>query len=110
MIIGLRDESKNISIITVWTWLHQALDKDKSCKNAVSRIVSCLAAHTPPSTNTGAYCKARKRIKETLILRLLRHTGQQLHQQIHEQDHMLWHDAMASTSCLRSRWFYRNCS
>jgi hypothetical protein len=74
-------------IITLWTWLHQALDKDKSCKNAVSRIVSCLAAHTPPSANTGAYCKARKRIEETLILRLLCHTGKQLHQ----QEQILWH-------------------
>ena len=74
-------------IITLWTWLHQVLDKDKSCKNAVSHVVSCLAAHTPPSVNTGAYCKARKRIKETLILRLLRHTGKQLHQ----QEQILWH-------------------
>ena len=42
-------------IITLWMWLHQVLDKDKSCKNAVSRVVSCLAAYTPPSANTVAY-------------------------------------------------------
>lgn len=73
--------------ITLWTWLYQVLDKDKSCKNAVSRIVSCLSVHTPPSTNTGSYCKARDRIKEILILRLLHHTGKRLHQ----QDQLLWH-------------------
>ncbi len=50
-------------IITLWAWLHQVLNKDKSCKNAVSRVVSSLAAQTPPSANTGAYCKARERIK-----------------------------------------------
>jgi hypothetical protein len=74
-------------IITLWAWLHQALDKDKSCKNAVSHVVSSLAAHIPPSTNTGAYCKARDRIKEILVLRLLHHTGKQLHQ----QNQILWH-------------------
>lgn len=73
--------------ITLWTWLHQVLDKDKSCKNAVSRVVSSLATHTPPSVNTGAYCRARKRIKEMLVLRLLHHTGKQLHQ----QHQILWH-------------------
>jgi len=74
-------------IITLWAWLHQVLDKDKSCKNAVSLVVSSLAAHTPPSGNTGAYCRARERIRETLVLRLLHHTGRQLHQ----QDQILWH-------------------
>jgi hypothetical protein len=74
-------------IITLWTWLHQVLDKDKSCKNAVSRVVSCLATHTPASTNTGAYCKARERINEILVLRLLHGTGKRLQQ----QDQILWH-------------------
>ena len=74
-------------IITLWIWLHQVLDKDKSCKNAVSRVVSSLSAHTPPSANTGAYCKARERIAEILVVRLLHHTGKQLHQ----QDQILWH-------------------
>ena len=78
--------------VILWTWLQQVLEKDKSCKNAVSRVVSCLATHTPPSTRTGAYCKARERIKEILILRLLRHTGKQLHQQVHQQDQILWHE------------------
>lgn len=70
-------------MITLWTWLCQVIDKDKSCKNAVSRIVSYLVAQgeTPPSTDTGAYCKARKRLKERFLLRLLGHTGKHLHQQ-----------------------------
>ena len=43
-------------IITLWIWLCQVIDKDKSCKNAISRIVSYLVAQgeTPPSTDTGA--------------------------------------------------------
>lgn len=58
--------------VTLWTWLRQVLDKDKTCNNAVSRVVSSLASrmtsHTSPSANNGAYCKARIRIKERLIL------------------------------------------
>ena len=32
-----------------------------------------------PSPETSAYCKARKRIKEGVFLRLLKHTGKHLH-------------------------------
>jgi hypothetical protein len=76
-------ERLHTPMITLWTWLHQVLDKDKSCKKAVSRIVSYLVAcgNTPPSANTAAYCKARKRLKESFLLRLLHHTGKSLHQQ-----------------------------
>ncbi|MFQ5759022.1 MAG: IS4 family transposase [Candidatus Bathyarchaeia archaeon] len=75
-------------MITLWIWLCQVLDKDKSCKKAVSRIVSYLIASgdTPPSTNTAGYCKARKRLKERFLLRLVRYIGKHLHQ----QDRGLW--------------------
>jgi subtilisin family serine protease len=32
------------ALIALWTWLCQVIDKDKSCKNAVSRLTSYLAA------------------------------------------------------------------
>jgi len=65
------------------------LSKDKSCKNAVSNVASHLscAGVEPPSTRTGAYCKARKRLKERVLLFLLRVTGKHLHG--HNQE--LWH-------------------
>ncbi len=52
-------------IVTLWAWISQVLEKDKSCKKAVSRIVSYLVASglNPPSTDTGGYCKARARLK-----------------------------------------------
>ncbi len=73
-------------IVTIWTWLCQVLSKDKSCKNAVSNVASHLscAGSEPPSTKTGAYCKARKRLKEKALLFLLRLTGKHLHQQSQE--------------------------
>jgi hypothetical protein len=70
-------------IITLWMWIYQVLDKDKSCKNAVSNIVSSLAASGKPvpSTDTGAYCKARSRLKERFLIRLFRHIGKRLYEQ-----------------------------
>ena len=45
-------------IVTLWAWTSQVLDKDKSCKNALSRVISYLVAEgqTPPSTDNSGYC------------------------------------------------------
>jgi hypothetical protein len=69
-------------IVTIWTWVCQVLSKDKSCKNAVSNVVSHLSSSgvEPPSTRTGAYCKARKRLKESVLAFLFRLTGKHLHE------------------------------
>ncbi len=69
--------------ISLWMWLYQALDKDKSCKDAVSHVISSLSAsgEPTPSVDTGAYCKARKRLKERFLVFLLRHTGKHLRQE-----------------------------
>lgn len=69
--------------ITLWTWIYQVLNKDKSCKNAVSIIISYVTTHEEktPSPDTGAYCKARKRLKEGFIMRLLNYTGKYLQTQ-----------------------------
>ena len=56
-------------IVTLWAWLSQVLAPDKSCKKAVSRVISYLVAEgmTPPSTDNSGYCKARQRLPERLI-------------------------------------------
>jgi hypothetical protein len=79
-------------LITLLTWLCQVLDKDKSCKKAVSRIVSYLVAFgkESPSTDTGAYCKARMRLKEKFILPLLHHTGKVLHEEDSQEILSFW--------------------
>ena len=76
--------------VTLWAWLSQVLDKDKSCKNALSRVISYLVAagQTPPSTDNSAYCKARKRIKAGFLLCLMRLTGKHLHEQ--PKPEVLW--------------------
>lgn len=77
-------------IITLWTFIRQVLDSDKSCKNAVSFVLSilCDSEEELPSGNTGAYCKARKRLSLGFIMRLFRKTGKTIHQKA--SDGFLW--------------------
>jgi hypothetical protein len=77
-------------VITLWIFIYQVLHEDKSCKNAVSRVLSLLAdtGEPLPSKDTGAYCKARKRLSLSFIIRLFRHVGQSLHQK--PVDAFLW--------------------
>ncbi len=77
-------------IVTLWAWTSQVLDLDISCKKALSRLISYLVAEgqNPPSTDTGGYCKARKRLPERLLLRFVKKTGQQSHKQPEEE--FLW--------------------
>ena len=65
-------EAENISYrkrifspaVTVWTFLSQRLDKDKTAKNAVRRILAFQAAHGEPipSADASAYSQARQRL------------------------------------------------
>ena len=56
-------------VVTIWAFLSQVLDPDKSLQNAVSRVIAWLADEAGeliPSTDTGGYSKARKRLPESL--------------------------------------------
>ena len=77
-------------IVTLWAWTSQVLDADKSCKNALSRVISYLIAEElePPSTNTSAYCQARSRSFTCFLSRLVRRIGNHLH------------------SCVQSGWLW----
>jgi len=52
--------------VILWAFLSQVLDTDKSCHNAVSRVIAWLASAgiESPSEDTSAYCQARKRLPE----------------------------------------------
>ncbi len=67
-------------IVTIWAFLSQVLDTDKTCHNAVSRIIAWLAgAGTEiPSEDNSAYCQARKRLPETLLQKLFINVGNEL--------------------------------
>ncbi len=64
-------------VITLWIFLGQVLDPDPSCQQAVFRFVAWLSAHGRAlcSSLTGAYCRARQRLVEGVLARLVRRTG-----------------------------------
>jgi hypothetical protein len=65
-------------LVTLWTFLTQVLDPDHSCRQAVSRLIAFLVTQgqPAPSPDTGDYCKARKRLPLSFIVRLVRRTGE----------------------------------
>src|SRR5215218_9598176 len=67
--------------VTLWAFLAQVADPDRSCRAAVARVLAWLAAQGRPAARptTGAYCKARARLPEGLPRRLARDAGRDLH-------------------------------
>lgn len=75
-------------ILTIWAFLSQTLDADRSCRKAVSRVMAYQAdlsgrpsdasRLSVPHSDTGAYCKARQRIPESVLKRLYQMVSQQL--------------------------------
>ncbi|AVZ31725.1 IS4 family transposase [Nodularia spumigena] len=73
-------------ICTLWAFLSQVLDVDKSCHNAVSRVIAYLVGSGVelPSTDTSAYCQARQRLPEELIQKLFGKVAVGLESQVNE--------------------------
>ncbi len=64
-------------MVTLCTLLAQVLSDDHSCRAAVARLLAWRVAQglPPCSADTGSYCKARQRLPETLLPRLVRDTA-----------------------------------
>ena len=77
-------------IVTLWAFLSQVLDVDKSCHNAVSRVISYLVGEGVelPSTDTSAYCQARQRLPEKLLQKLFYKVADALSEKVPEE--YLW--------------------
>jgi hypothetical protein len=71
-------------IVTLWAFLSQVLDTDKSCHNAMSKIIAHLSGQTLeiPSTDTSAYCQAWSRLPEKLLEKLFRKTAHNLEEKV----------------------------
>lgn len=71
-------------MVTLWAWLSQVLDADKSLNNAVSRVIVWLtvAGEAAPSSDTGGYSKARKRFSFAVLEQLLRLSATRLTAQV----------------------------
>ncbi|WDD35966.1 IS4 family transposase (plasmid) [Nostoc sp. UHCC 0926] len=76
--------------ITLWAFLSQVLDPDKTCHNAVSKIIAHLAGEEVeiPSTDTSGYCQARARLSEKLLEKLFNSTAQNLEEKVTKE--YLW--------------------
>jgi hypothetical protein len=63
--------------VTVWIFLSQVLDASHCCRQAVARFLAWRLAQglAPGSADTSAYCKARGRLPEAVLARLVRQTG-----------------------------------
>jgi Transposase DDE domain len=77
-------------LITLWAFLSQVLDTDKTCHNAVSKIIAHLAEAgvEVPSTDTSGYCQARARLPEKLLEKLFNSSAQNLEEKVAEE--YLW--------------------
>jgi len=64
-------------LVTLCTFLAQVLSGDHGCRAAVARLLAwrCAEGLPPCSPDTGGYCKARQRLPETLLPRLVRDTA-----------------------------------
>jgi Transposase DDE domain len=56
-------------LVTLWVFLGQVLSADHSCRAAVARLIAhrLSRGQSPCSAETGAYCKARRRLPETFF-------------------------------------------
>lgn len=77
-------------IVTLWAFLSQVLDVDKSCHNAVSRVIAHLVGEGVelPSTDTSAYCQARLRLPEKFLQKLFYKVAVGLEEKVSEE--YLW--------------------
>jgi hypothetical protein len=73
-------------LVTLCTFLGQILSDDHSCRAAVARLLAWRTAQglPPCSADTGGYCKARQRLPEALLPRLVRDTADGLQEDIPE--------------------------
>lgn len=74
-------------IVTLWTFLSQVLAPDKTCHNAVSRVIAWLASEgkETPSSDPSAYCQARQRLPEKFLKKLIFEVAQKLERETQYQ-------------------------
>ena len=77
-------------LVTLWVFLSQVLSQDHSCRAAVARLIAhrISRGQCPCSAETGAYCRARKRLPEEFFSNVARQTGRALEKSVHAK--WLW--------------------
>ena len=77
-------------LVTLWVFLGQVMNADHSCRAAVARLLAHRLAHGESrcSSETGAYCQARKRLPEKFFATIARLVGRKLEDQVESK--WLW--------------------
>ena len=67
-------------LVTLWVFLGQVLSADHSCRAAVARLIAHRVSQglPPCSSETGAYCQARRRLPLAFFDTVARRVGQSL--------------------------------
>jgi putative transposase len=88
---GDTDRSVFTPPVTLWAFLSQVLEEDKSCRAAVTRVLALRLAsgQKPCSEDTAAYCRARAKLPAPVLQRLALETGRNLEARIPKD--WLWH-------------------
>jgi Transposase DDE domain len=77
---GETEESVFTPAVTLWAFLSQVIEDDKSCRAAVGRVQALQVAtgQQPCSLDTAAYCRARAKLPATVLQRLALEAGRNL--------------------------------
>lgn len=78
-------------LVTLWVFLGQILSADHSCRSAVARLIAHRISQGKRqcSSETGAYCQARKRLPEKFFSTVACQTGRALEKNVDQN--WLWH-------------------
>lgn len=78
-------------LVTLWVFLGQILSADQSCASAVARLIAhrVSRSQSPCSSETSAYCQARKRLPEKFFSDVARRAGRALDDSAKAK--WLWH-------------------
>jgi hypothetical protein len=78
-------------LVTLALFLGQVLSDDHSCRAVVLRLLAWRAARRLPkcSADTGGYCKARRRLPDSLLPRLIRQSADR--HEMHQSREWLFH-------------------
>ncbi len=93
--------------ITLWAFLSQVLDTDKTCHNAVSKIIAHLASEEVeiPSTDTSGYCQALVLITRKIIRETFQLNGTKSRRKSYRRIFMVWSKCVGNRrfNCLYAR-------
>lgn len=76
--------------MTIFGFLAQVMGEDQSCQQAVTQVIAHLVrgGKKMSSTNTAAYCKARKRLPEEVLSGLAKETAEEIEKSV--ESALLW--------------------